>query len=399
MENTDNKTNNSQTTEAEEEECTPFEKIMNLNKLGALFLSSDKYDKALSILSKTYDFYIAKKENKEIPNFFYSNLYCNLAKAHSCLKNFKEAEKYYRDCILNHPLYKILINEKEFMKNEFLFDIENLIVIKQGIDLENIISKFDILMKFFSCEYQNHLDSEIQKLSLTSEKSNFSQKISKKFKPNNLNSISSFTDSLVNLAVIFQYFHKETTTAYDMYCLALLLEPENNVANIDFNNFLREINLKEKSDLYIIQRIKYGFINENEKNLEVEINPINAKRISMQKLQEQSLSFVCMKWGAKYGADYVNKLYSGVKRNTTKKFNFYCITDNHLDLDQEIKILKLESNFKGWMRKSILFWDNYTNQLTSDGEEIICFIDLDMIIYSNIDFLWEYQGVCKIIEF
>ncbi len=40
-----------------------------------------------------------------------------------------------------------------------------------------------------------------------------------------------------------------------MYYLALLCENNNEVANIDFNNILTEINLKYKSDEYIIRRI------------------------------------------------------------------------------------------------------------------------------------------------
>ena len=66
--------------EKEEKPLSDFEKIMQLNKLGALFLSGDKYEKAQNILKKTLQFYIEKKEKKEIPNFFYSILYCNLAK-------------------------------------------------------------------------------------------------------------------------------------------------------------------------------------------------------------------------------------------------------------------------------------------------------------------------------
>ena len=45
-----------------EKTLSDFEKIMQLNKLGALFLSGDKYDKALNILSKTLEFYIEKKQ-------------------------------------------------------------------------------------------------------------------------------------------------------------------------------------------------------------------------------------------------------------------------------------------------------------------------------------------------
>ena len=66
-------------------------------------------------------------------------------------------------------------------------------------------------------------------------------------------------------------------------------------------------------------------------------------------------SVICLKWGTKYGPDYVNKLYRGVKKHLTVNFCFYCITDNGDNLESEIKVLNLESKFKGWMKKSILF--------------------------------------------
>jgi len=66
-------------------------------------------------------------------------------------------------------------------------------------------------------------------------------------------------------------------------------------------------------------------------------------------------SVVCLKWGTKYEPDYVNKLYGGVKKHLTVNFCFYCITDNGDNLESEIKVLSLESKFKGWMKKSILF--------------------------------------------
>ena len=37
---------------------------------------------------------------------------------------------------------------------------------------------------------------------------------------------------------------------------------------------------------------------------------------------------ICIKWGTKYGADYVNKLYGMVSRNITPPFRFVCFTDN-----------------------------------------------------------------------
>ena len=37
---------------------------------------------------------------------------------------------------------------------------------------------------------------------------------------------------------------------------------------------------------------------------------------------------VCLKWGNKYSAEYVNKLYSMVKRNLTIDYEFVCFTEN-----------------------------------------------------------------------
>jgi len=62
-----------------------------------------------------------------------------------------------------------------------------------------------------------------------------------------------------------------------------------------------------------------------------------------------------MKWGTKYESEYVNKLFRGIKRNINRKFDFYCITEKNSNLDPEIKTLELDMEFKGWMRKSILF--------------------------------------------
>lgn len=383
----------SSTTDKSSSETSPFEKIINLNKLGSLCLASDKFDKAISILSKTMDFYIEKKEKKEIPNFFYSNLYCNLAKSYSCLKQFDKAEPLYLECINNHPMYKILLKEKEFIQNIFNINVEKLVCIEEGVSLnfEEINKKIEIILNFFDFTFND--DN-----SLLAE---FKDKINVKFKPNNLNNLSSFTDSLVNLAVIFQYKNKETITAFNMYYIALLCEPNNNVANIDFNNFLREVNLKHKSDEYIIKRIKYGYLTEmKEKNEkgdigveELDIHTINAKEKTNYLSNKSKISFVCMKWGTKYGADYVNKLYRGIKRHSSKEFTFHCISDNFEGLEQEIRPIKLECDFKGWMRKSILFSKDYIKILTLKEEELICFIDLDMIICGNLDYLWTYAGV------
>ena len=62
-----------------------------------------------------------------------------------------------------------------------------------------------------------------------------------------------------------------------------------------------------------------------------------------------------MKWGTKYGPDYVNKLYDGVRKHTTLEYNFYCLTDNASDLNPNIKAIPLEGGWTGWWGKATLF--------------------------------------------
>ena len=43
------------------------------------------------------------------------------------------------------------------------------------------------------------------------------------------------------------------------------------------------------------------------------------------------VTIICMKWGDKYDASYVNKLYNMVSRNLSKEFRFICLTDDNSD--------------------------------------------------------------------
>ena len=51
------------------------------------------------------------------------------------------------------------------------------------------------------------------------------------------------------------------------------------------------------------------------------------------------LSILCLKWGDKYGPEYVNRLYNQCKEFIKLDFNFYCATDNSKNLNSKIKIL------------------------------------------------------------
>lgn len=96
---------------------------------------------------------------------------------------------------------------------------------------------------------------------------------------------------------------------------------------------------------------------------------------------------VCLKYGNKYSAEYVNKLYSMVKRNLTVPYEFICFTEDSTNVNELITIKPLPSlaNVKGWWYKPLFF----NPQLGLEGT--VLFLDLDMIIFRNIDNLFTYK--------
>lgn len=106
-------------------------------------------------------------------------------------------------------------------------------------------------------------------------------------------------------------------------------------------------------------------------------------------------SIVCMKWGTLYGPEYVNTLYSMVKKNITGEFRFVCLTDNPEGINKAVEIrecpsINLSDDYAiyrttGW--RKLTLWDSSHFE---KGETWL-FFDLDVIIVDNIDPLFDYQ--------
>ena len=94
---------------------------------------------------------------------------------------------------------------------------------------------------------------------------------------------------------------------------------------------------------------------------------------------------LCLKHGTKYSADYVNKLYNGVKRHCTLDFEMICLTDDPQGINDDIKILRLPGGISGWWCKPYMF----SKDLPLKG--VVLYIDLDVVIASNIDKLFTYE--------
>jgi alpha-N-acetylglucosamine transferase len=106
--------------------------------------------------------------------------------------------------------------------------------------------------------------------------------------------------------------------------------------------------------------------------------------------------FSVLKTGGLYNAEYVNKLASGIKSNTSYKVCFSCLTDNPNGLDTSLvdKIIPLKHNFPKWWSKIELF----NPEITTDDQNF--FFDLDTIIVGNLDEIFDFsEGFCGLRDF
>ncbi len=130
------------------------------------------------------------------------------------------------------------------------------------------------------------------------------------------------------------------------------------------------------------------------------------------------LTFVCVKWGKKYGALYVNSLYRSIKQGwqstqTQSKcqqhqqqpsFSFICYTEDTTNIDEEIECRSFPkqttaaaggSQWSGWWLKCSIFAKN--NNDDDDNSDCnfnlagwIIYLDLDTVITGNMNiFEWS----------
>lgn len=96
---------------------------------------------------------------------------------------------------------------------------------------------------------------------------------------------------------------------------------------------------------------------------------------------------LCMKWGVKYGPEYVNRLYGMVSRNLSSFGRFVCLTDDRSGIRSEvlcypIPALPLPSYERdgGW-RKLAAFSPEAASVL---GDRVL-YMDLDIVVVDELD--------------
>ncbi len=111
------------------------------------------------------------------------------------------------------------------------------------------------------------------------------------------------------------------------------------------------------------------------------------------------VNVLCIKWGRKYGPDYVNRLRSMVRRNLSLPHRFVCLTDDADGLDADIEVFDIPAigipdfdarapwtKAHGWLKVT-----SFANPLY-DLAGTTLFIDLDVVIVDRLDPYFEIPG-------
>ncbi|CAM9942893.1 unnamed protein product [Ectocarpus sp. 12 AP-2014] len=104
------------------------------------------------------------------------------------------------------------------------------------------------------------------------------------------------------------------------------------------------------------------------------------------------VTVVCIRWGPKYGPEYVERLAAGVRRNLRRDHRFVCYTDDVEALSEMPGVVARPlgsarcGEWRGWWHKAFLF----SRETTLAGR--VVYIDLDTVIADSLDDIAGYAG-------
>lgn len=111
------------------------------------------------------------------------------------------------------------------------------------------------------------------------------------------------------------------------------------------------------------------------------------------------MTVVCIKWGAKYSAQYVNNLYLAVLKHYGAHhelfpLKFICFTDDTTGIDERVQCVPFDSDisgFRAWWLKVQIFSPKHCSCVDDSVspllEGLILYLDLDTVICDSLTFL------------
>ena len=112
------------------------------------------------------------------------------------------------------------------------------------------------------------------------------------------------------------------------------------------------------------------------------------------------VTVLCMKWGTKYGPDYVNRLYGMVARHLKRPFRFVCLTDEAAGVRAEVTCAPTpalpriaQPKERGWSKIA-----SFSPQLEGLLGDMVLYLDLDVVVMGPLDPLLEHPGAFPMIR-
>jgi hypothetical protein len=119
----------------------------------------------------------------------------------------------------------------------------------------------------------------------------------------------------------------------------------------------------------------------------------------------QAVNVLCIKWGKKYGPDYVNKLHNMVARHLHRPHRFICLTDDAQGIDPEIEVKPIPPvGFDEFDQRKPWTFGHGWLKLTSfanplyDLQGRTLFLDLDIVIVDSLDPFFDQKGEFIVIK-
>lgn len=107
---------------------------------------------------------------------------------------------------------------------------------------------------------------------------------------------------------------------------------------------------------------------------------------------EKRQTVLCLKWGNRYGSEYVNRLYSMAMRNTERPLRVVCFTDDPAGIRDEVEVREMppfdlpeKMRFHPFRRMFIF------QPALADLEGNVLHLDLDLLITGSIDGFFDYR--------
>ena len=109
-------------------------------------------------------------------------------------------------------------------------------------------------------------------------------------------------------------------------------------------------------------------------------------------------NIICMKWGKKFGPEYVNRLYKMVEKNISIPHRFVCFTDDGEGIVDGVEIRPIpplnEEGIPDRMCKKLTVFNKELSDLTGTA----LFLDLDIVIRQSLYPFFELDGDFRIIK-